>query len=418
MRKIIRKVFIMWLTVGIVIAMADISPQYSGSTNKNSTVNVKAATSSDSLQNQIDDAQAKQNQLEKKKEQLKKEIADIEDSKDDMKTYIKKCDDKLIQLQDEMDSNKKNLKEQQATLDDLNEELAEDQSAQQKQHDTMFKRIQYMYENSNTNYFDILLTSDSIADMLNNAEYIKKITEYDNSLLINYEAVCLEVSNAKDEISQKLAELTDEREELKAEKESIEELLETKQKQIKTYQSQYDEANNDMSEYNEQIVAAENEVESLLQQQRDEIAAQENDSNTTVNTNVSASGFAWPLPVAGTITSTFGYRNAPTAGASTYHQGIDIAVAQGTSVLASKAGKVVTATYSSSAGNYIAVYHGSGQYTYYMHCSTLYVAAGDTVKQGQVMGKSGSTGVSTGPHLHFGVYINGSYVNPLNYVSR
>ena len=78
----------------------------------------------------------------------------------------------------------------------------------------------------------------------------------------------------------------------------------------------------------------------------------------------------------------------------------------------------MTATYSSSAGNYIMIYHGNSLYTVYMHCSKLSVKVGDTVKQGDVIGNVGSTGVSTGPHLHFGVTVNGNYVDPLNYVSQ
>jgi murein DD-endopeptidase MepM/ murein hydrolase activator NlpD len=87
-------------------------------------------------------------------------------------------------------------------------------------------------------------------------------------------------------------------------------------------------------------------------------------------------------------------------------------------VLATKEGKVVTATYSSSAGNYVAIYHGNGLYSYYMHCSLLNVSVGDKVKQGQVIARSGSTGISTGPHLHFAIYKNGNYVNPMYYVKQ
>ena len=100
------------------------------------------------------------------------------------------------------------------------------------------------------------------------------------------------------------------------------------------------------------------------------------------------------------------------------HKGIDIATPTGTIVRAAKAGTVVTATYSASAGNFVAIYHGDGVYTYYMHNSSLRVSVGEKVTRGQTIALSGSTGISTGPHLHFAVYAHGSYVNPLNYVSR
>ena len=125
----------------------------------------------------------------------------------------------------------------------------------------------------------------------------------------------------------------------------------------------------------------------------------------------------WPLNVSGRISSGFGPRTSPTAGASSYHRGLDIAVAYGTPIVAAGDGTVATASYSSSEGNYVMISHGNRLYTIYMHCSRLAVSAGDKVSRGQVIAYVGSTGISTGPHLHFGVSKNGSYVNPLSYVS-
>ena len=129
-------------------------------------------------------------------------------------------------------------------------------------------------------------------------------------------------------------------------------------------------------------------------------------------------GLRWPLGVSGTITSNFGPRKAPTAGASTYHKGIDIAAPVGTTIYAAADGVVTTATYSSSAGNYVMINHGNGLYTAYMHASRLDVKVGDQVSQGDAIAAVGSTGVSTGAHLHFSVITGGKYVNPLNYVKQ
>ena len=131
----------------------------------------------------------------------------------------------------------------------------------------------------------------------------------------------------------------------------------------------------------------------------------------------SATGFIWPCPGYTRISSYFGPRPQPTAGASTNHKGVDLAAPYGSAILASAAGVVTTSTYSSSAGNYIVIAHGNGTSTVYMHCSALLVSVGETVEQGEKIAKVGSTGYSTGNHLHFGVIKNGTYVNPLNYVS-
>lgn len=127
--------------------------------------------------------------------------------------------------------------------------------------------------------------------------------------------------------------------------------------------------------------------------------------------------FIWPCPASGRISSAFGDRSSPTEGASTNHKGIDIPAPSGSSIVAAADGKVVISTYSYSAGNYIMIDHGGGLTTVYMHCSQLLVKEGETVKQGQTIAKVGSTGYSTGPHLHFGVRSGGSYVNPSGYVS-
>ena len=124
----------------------------------------------------------------------------------------------------------------------------------------------------------------------------------------------------------------------------------------------------------------------------------------------------WPATQGSRISSYFGPRSSPTAGASSNHKGIDIPCPTGSDNVASAAGTVVVSQYSSSAGYYIMIDHGNGVSTVYMHNSQLVVSVGQSVEQGQVIAKAGSTGYSTGSHCHFGVMINGSYVNPLDYL--
>lgn len=126
----------------------------------------------------------------------------------------------------------------------------------------------------------------------------------------------------------------------------------------------------------------------------------------------------WPVPDCRTISSYFGKRNSPTAGASTYHKGIDIACQEGTDVAATKSGTVIVAENSSFEGNWVAIEHDSHYTSYYMHNSTLLVEKGDKVSQGEVIALSGNTGISTGPHCHFAILKDGNYVNPLDYVKE
>ena len=126
--------------------------------------------------------------------------------------------------------------------------------------------------------------------------------------------------------------------------------------------------------------------------------------------------FTWPVPGYSTITSYFGNRNAPTAGASTNHKGIDIACDTGASIVAASSGTVIVSTYNVAEGNYICIDHGGGVVTVYMHNSQLLVSVGETVTAGQTIALAGSTGYSTGPHCHFGVRVDGTYVDPLGYL--
>ena len=128
--------------------------------------------------------------------------------------------------------------------------------------------------------------------------------------------------------------------------------------------------------------------------------------------------FKWPVPSSTRVTSDFGPRTSPTAGASSDHKGIDIGASSGSDIVAAAPGKVIISRYSSSAGYYISIDHGGGLCTVYMHCSKLLVNVGDVVAGGDVIAKVGSTGISTGPHLHFGVSLNGSYVSPWGYLTK
>jgi len=139
-------------------------------------------------------------------------------------------------------------------------------------------------------------------------------------------------------------------------------------------------------------------------------------SGTTSSGGTAGSGGSWLVPCSYTsITSPFGYREAPTGGASTYHQGVDLDTGTGWSVVATRAGTAYTA-YGSAAGNYVTIDHHDGFKSIYMHLNGFAISNGTNVSAGQLIGYTGSTGVSTGDHLHFGISKNGVYVNPCLYV--
>lgn len=370
-----------------------------------------------SYQGRLDAAEQKQQKLKEEKKALEKKLDNIQDFTDDVGKYVSTLDMQMTNLLDNIDANKEDIEDIKEEIQSVNEEYDNALSRQQEQYDGMKAHIKYMYENSDSNYLVYLMKSRTLAEFLSREEYVEKVTNYDKVLLNKYQQVLDEVTIARQKAEEKQREVTATKNSLKYEKEKLEQLSDEKTRQIKIYQGLVADNRQNVASYAAQIADQEKEVEAILQEGRDKISQSEK-SGDTVQIMPTTGEYAWPLPVSGRITSTFGYRKAPTAGASSYHKGVDIAVNTGTNVLACKEGKVVTAAYSSSAGNYVAIYHGGGIYSYYMHCSQLKTSVGKHVEKGQVIARSGSTGISTGPHLHFAMYKSGNYVNPMYYVKQ
>lgn len=402
---------------------------------------VLAATQSEQTQEKINEANQIVQDLQQERKDLQSDLQEIENKKSNLVGYIKTLDSKVTKLTHKIEENQKKIDKTKREIETLRLEEAEVSDKMDRQYETMKTRIKYMYENGNEGYLELLMGSTSLSELYNRIEYVSKVNAYDQKMLDDYEVTKQELAQTKEKKQAKKDKLEAAKDTLDFEKKSVDQLLDKKQGQLEQYNSLITKSESELDAYNAQIRKKSDEVERLLSQQRQQIAAEEaaaaaaaaakNDAGgdngdsagvdpaqAPASSGVSASGFVWPLASAGRISCGFGPRSAPTAGASTYHKGIDIATPTGTSVRASKAGKVVTATYSSSAGNYVALYHGDGVYTYYMHCSSLSVSVGEQVSQGQTIALSGSTGISTGPHLHFAININGQYVNPLSYVSR
>lgn len=392
-----------------------------------------------SFATEIDDTKTELSNLEEKKKETEKKIKGLEKEKDDIINYIEKLDQQLAGLTQDIDKLGIQIGESREKAEETRKALKEAKEIEKKQYVTMKKRIKYMYENGTEDYLAILFESKSLGDLLNRNEYIVKISEYDKNLLEKYGQTKEIISQKEKELEEELRWLESLNEQAEYEKAAVEQLAQDKGLELSKQEQAIASSKEEEAGYSEEIEKQEQLLEELLEQERqrieEEIRAkeearkaeearkkqQENETEADDRTEsqiheTDTRGFRWPLNVEGTLTSYFGGRNAPTEGASSNHKGIDIAVPVGTPVFAAASGSVATSSYQAAAGNYIMIYHGDSTYTVYMHCSQLLAEAGDSVSQGDVIAYSGSTGVSTGPHLHFGISINGSYVNPLDYV--
>ena len=379
----------------------------------------------------LNDAKSKKTALEAEKKKTEQELKSLEGLKNDTTAYVKKLDSSLESIGNELSRLNDDIDAKEKQIETTKEELSEAKKTEKSQYEAMKLRIKYMYEKGDSTYVDLLMESGSLSELLSKAEYITKISTYDRQKLDEYAATKEKIAEKEKALEGEHAELLTLQDETEAKQASVEKLLAVKQTELQNYETKIASAEGQISEYAKSIEAQENQIKSIeaemkrkeeearkkAEEEKKKAAAANKTTSTYKTVSLGDISFTWPCPASGRITSGFGGRKSPTKGASSNHQGIDISAPTGTSIVAAAAGEVVIATYSSSAGNYVMLSHGGGVYTVYMHASSLLVSQGQSVKKGQTIAKVGSTGYSTGSHLHFGVRVNGAYVNPSKYVS-
>lgn len=339
---------------------------------------------------------------------VKEEIQELKTEKNTLQNSIRKLDEKSSQISGEISNFEKKILQKEADIEKTKEELEAARVACDDQYAKMKMRIKVIYERSSKSLIELILTADSLAEALNRADTVFQMSDYEKRMMDKLTAI-------KEEIALKEATLQAEHEELELMKTALEEQkrqvtasINSKQEELNSKTSLLSDASEEKSDYEKQL----KEQEKLLDQIENQIAQAAQPDVYEGETT----GFIWPCPAYTRISSYFGPRPQPVPGASTNHKGIDLAAPYGANILASASGKVTTSKYSASAGNYVVIAHGNGVSTVYMHASALLVSVGETVSQGQVIAKVGSTGYSSGNHLHFGVIKNGTYVDPLGYV--
>lgn len=382
---------------------------------------------------QIKKAEETKKEAQERVNELKKDIASLEKDKGNILNYVKKVDKKIENVSKTMKKLDSQIEEARKELVKLEEQLEIAENLEKEQYETMKKRIKYMYESGGDDYVAMIFRAESLGDFLNRSEYIEKISKYDKDLFGRFVETKNSTEIRRGVMESKVEEIAELKDQAATEKAALKSLKSSKKTEIEKLNSAITATDSKAKTFREKVAKAEREVENLLLEKQKEIekreaarkAAEAKNGTTGAAADPAADTYAvnhgglrWPLRVPGRISSEFGSRTSPTAGASTNHQGIDIAVSAGTPIVAAGDGTVVTAAYSASAGNYIMLYHGNSLYTVYMHASKLAVSEGAQVKQGDVIAYVGSTGISTGAHLHFGVSVNGAYVNPRNYVSQ
>ena len=341
--------------------------------------------------------------------EVQEDIDNLTIEKNDIQGYIKSLDGQINILTNEITAFERKIEEKIVDIEETRISLEQAKEACEQQYEAMKLRIRYMYENGKSNILEIFIGLESMAEMLKQATFMEAVYTYDRNMLDEYTAIKDEIARKENVLEAELNNLELMQAELRTQKEKIDNIVNRKKGELIEKNGEISDALVNRKDYEEEL----EQQEKLLNEIEEEIAKAANPDRYTGT----ISGFIWPCPDYNRISSYFGPRPQPVPGASTNHKGIDLTASYGTAILASASGMVTTATHSNSAGNYIVIAHGNGMSTVYMHCSLLLVSVGDNVEQGEMIAKVGSTGYSSGNHLHFGIIKNGTYVDPLEYVS-
>ena len=405
---------------------------------------------------------ASSSEIRKQINELKEQKKEIEDQIKEVKDQYKQNENELLDIVDRKNAIDQEIGLLHAQIRNINEQLAafniliadkqDELDTAEERFDALSRenkeRIRTMEEEGAVTYWEVLFKANSFSDLLDRLNMVEEIAASDQRRL-------QELHEAADEVAQAREELAAEKQDLEATKEELD-----------ATQALLDERKAEADALLQELLARADELEELqaeLEQQEsdflDQIALKEQEydeaklaewlaymatyttvppettapadggGNTNNSTGTNQGGgnngssatpgsSSWIRPCSYVMmTSPFGYRTPPTGGASSYHQGVDLAGPEGTPIYAARSGRVTIAGWGNAAGYYVTINHLDGFSSIYMHLSSYCVSSGTTVSQGQLIGYMGNTGVSTGSHLHFGIAYNGAYVNPANYVN-
>ena len=349
----------------------------------------------------ISSLKQQQQDLKNKKSSINQQIKDAENKQLNIIAKKKLLDEQMDVTQQEIDNTVALIDEYTQFIAQAEIEIADLQEQEKVQWQAYKTRVRVMEENGSISYVEVLLTATSFSDLLSRIDMISEIMERDKKLYNDLVETRETLQQRKTEKEEALVEQEEQKTQLESKKRELAKQQADAEALIKQYENEILKNEALIKEIDAENKRLEKEIEEAQKEQTPALGEK---------------GFAWPAR-GGYVTSKFGPRKSPTAGASNFHGGIDIGgLGYGADVLASKSGTVTTSALSSSYGNYIIINHGDGTTTLYAHMQQRLVSKGATVKQGQVIGKVGSTGISTGPHIHFEIRVNGTRVDPQKYV--
>ena len=356
-------------------------------------------------QAQIDALKKDANGLASQKKDIQNQLAAIRSDKKQVVRQKDLLEDQIDVIQAEIDNIQAQIDGYEELIGLKNQELAENQAREEAQYDLFCQRIRSMEEEGESSYWAILFSSHSFSELLDNFMMVEEIIQYDNGVMDSLLLLRRQLEGARAELEEAKAG----EEEAKAAQVSAQKELSDQEKEVAAVISEISAQESVLKEMEAELNKAAKEMDAEIKKLEKEMAAQ-------IKNVPSESGFLWPLDAKiNVLSSLYGGRIHPVTGKPSNHGGIDIPAAKNTPIYASKSGVVTTSVKQGTYGNYVVVSHSDGTSTLYAHMNKRAVSKGQTVKQGQVIGYVGTTGRSTGNHLHFEIRVNGDRRDPVDY---
>lgn len=386
-----------------------------------------AAQSSADIQQEIDALKKEQQKNKDKLAALEKQQASNQSEIDKLVARKNTIDQEIFLLNEQVQNLSKQITAYNGLIADKQAELDTATTRWDELCEQYKARVRAMEENGSVSYWSVLFQANSFSDFLDRLNMIEEIAAADQRRMNELNEAAKAVSEARTELeSEKIdlevskKEMEEASEQMNASRQEADELLQQLVAKGQEYQELIDEHEKIESETQRELDAKESAYDKAREQEYLQwLATQEQPSQGTANSTTDASGKVWLMPINYThFSSPFGWRIHPIYGDTRFHAGVDLSAPQGTPIVATRAGVVTGTSYEAGgAGYYVTINHLDGFVTRYLHMTHYIVSEGQTVAAGQVIGYCGSTGASTGPHLHFSVYHNGSAVNPAQYIN-
>ena len=423
-RKILKSLLASVLTLALVLSLAGtVVPA------------AHAEKSSSEIQKEIDAMKAERAEIQKEIDALQSQMSGKMDSMEEVVAQKDLIDQEIFLLHEQIANTNAQIMAYSVMIADKQAELDSAQSRLTTLQQKNKARIRAMEKNSQTSYWSVVFKATSFLDMLDRLNTMYKINKADQELIAELSKAADEVSRVKGELQEQKVGLEQTKKELEASQVILEEkrikadeLLTQLVSEYQEYEELVHEAEGNRAEINSDIKDLEKDYQDAkdreyqkwyqeyLQQQQQSKPSTGTGSGTGGDTSTS-NGITWIIPCTySRVSSPYGWRIHPVYGDRRFHGGIDLSASSGTPIYATRSGTVTVAKYSSTAGYYVNVDHGDGFMSRYLHMTHYVVSAGQKVSAGQLLGYVGSTGTSTGPHLHFSLYKNGSTVNPADYI--